>query len=65
MPEYTCSYRQLFNMFGAPGIPNEYQAVLRKGTTVVERRKFWFRRRAEKQCVRWAHLYGAAVVRDA
>ena len=64
MPEYSCSYRQLFNVFGAPGIPNEYQAELRRGGKVVERRKFWFRRRAEKQCLRWNDLYSAEIVRE-
>lgn len=61
MPGYTCSYRQLFNEFGAPGIPNEYVAVLRRDGKVLARRKFWFRHRAENQLVRWRGLYGAEV----
>ncbi len=59
MSAYTCSYRQLFNVFGAPGIPNEYEAVLFLNGEVLERRKFWFRRRAEQQLIRWKALYQA------
>ena len=62
-PNYTCSYRQLFNVFGAPGIPNEYLAELFCNGKRVESRKFWWRRKAENQCLRWVRMYGAVVER--
>lgn len=62
MSGYTCSYRQLFNVFGAPGIPNTYQATLTANGSVIERREFCFRVRAERQCLRWAQMYGARIV---
>ncbi|SHY51752.1 Uncharacterised protein [Mycobacteroides abscessus subsp. abscessus] len=61
MAKYTCSYDQLFNVFGAPGIPNTYEAVLRKRGKIVDRRTFWWRRRAEAQCLQWKRLYGASI----
>jgi hypothetical protein len=61
---YTCSYRQLFNTFGAPGIPNTYRAVLSRNGNVVIQREFHWRRRAENQCERWVRLYGARMVCD-
>lgn len=59
MSNYTCSYEQLFNVFGAPGIPNEYRATLKRDDKVIQRRTFWWRRKAENQCLRWIRLYGA------
>lgn len=67
--EYSCSYRQVFNCFGAPGIPNEYVATLywreKNGEwgRVIHRR-FWWRRRAEKQCLQWMSMYGARMTHD-
>lgn len=58
---YTCSYQQLFNCFGAPGIPNTYEAVLRKNGKQVKVRTFRWRRTAESQCLRWKELYGATI----
>lgn len=57
--EFTCSYRQLFNQFGAPGIPNTYLATLRRNNTIIQERQFHWRRKAENQCLRWVQLYGA------
>lgn len=62
MTEYHCSFRQLFTAFGAPGIPNTYRATLYRNGEPVEYRDFWWRRRAEDQCLRWQQLYGARVV---
>lgn len=56
--EFTC--RQLFNEFGAPGIPNTYRATLYRNGKHVEHRDFWWRSRAERQCQRWVSLYGAS-----
>lgn len=56
---YTFRCRQLFNVFGAPGIPNTYRASLYLNGECVESRDFWWRRKAEKQCERWVKLYGA------
>lgn len=58
---YTCTYQQIFNVFGAPGIPNEYQATLYRGAEVVEERTFWWRKKAENQCIRWRNLYDARI----
>lgn len=55
--EFTCE--QLFNVFGASGVPNTYRATLFRDGEVVERRDFWWLRRAERQCERWVRLYGA------
>jgi len=59
MGNYEFDYRQLFNQFGAPGIPNEYEATLYRDGRVVHRRRFWWRVKAERQCERWVSLYGA------
>lgn len=59
---YTCGFEQLFNVFGAPGIPNEYQATLWRDGRAVQSRKFWWRRKAENQCLRWVRLYGAEML---
>lgn len=61
MDGYTCSYRQLFNVFGAPGIPNTYRATLRFNGKKVETRDFHWRFRAERQCLRWRDLYEAVI----
>jgi hypothetical protein len=55
--EFPCG--QLFNEFGAPGIPNTYRAVLYLDGKHINCRDFWFRARAERQCQRWARLYDA------
>ena len=55
--EFTCG--QLFNVFGAPGIPNTYRATLYRNGVQVQRETFWWRYRAEKQCMRWRDMYGA------
>lgn len=55
--EFYC--RQLFNVFGAPGIPNTYRASLYRDGKCIEGHDFWSRRRAERQCERWVSLYGA------
>lgn len=63
MTGYTCSYRQTFNIFGAPGIPNTYWAVLNDPDgRLVERRRFCWRSKAERQCLRWVQMYGACMV---
>lgn len=59
MSEYTFKYKQLFNVFGAPGIPNTYEARLYRDGKLIESRTFHFRRRAERQCRTWRDLYGA------
>jgi hypothetical protein len=56
---WTFKMCQLFNEFGAPGIPNTYRATLYQDRLPVEERDFWFRSRAERQCKRWVDLYGA------
>lgn len=56
---YEFSYGQLFNVFGAPGIPNTYEAVLYRDGQVVKRHTFWWLRKAERQCAIWVTLYGA------
>lgn len=58
---YTCEYGQVLNIFGA-GIPNEYKATLRRNGKVIATRTFWWRRRAENQCLRWKQLYDAVMV---
>ncbi|MBT2266434.1 hypothetical protein [Rhodococcus erythropolis] len=60
MSAYTFTCRQLFNVFGAPGIPNTYEACLYKDGKAIQWRQFHFRRKAERQCERWHSLYGAA-----
>lgn len=55
--EFTC--RQLFNVCGAPGIPNTYRATLYRNGKPFRSQDFWWRRRAEDQCVRWREMYGA------
>ena len=55
--EFTC--RQLFNIWGAPGIPNTYRASLYRNGRRIKHRDFWSWRRAERQCMRWRALYGA------
>lgn len=55
--EFRC--RQLFNVFGAPGIPNTYRASLYRDGKLVQSRDFWFWSKAERQCQRWVELYGA------
>jgi len=59
MNKYTFTWEQLFNVFGAPGIPNTYRARLYRDGKLYESRDFWWRARAENQCARWAALYGA------
>ena len=59
MSVYTFTCRQVFNVFGAPGIPATYRATLYRNGEKVRHRDFWTMRRAEKQCARWASLYGA------
>lgn len=59
MSKYFCDYQQLFNCFGAPGIPSTYEAVLYKNGKRVKTRTFHWRRNAERQCLRWVELYGA------
>ena len=59
MSDYTFTCKQLFNVFGAPGIPNTYRAALYRDGKRVKYRDFWFRRKAENQCMRWAAMYGA------
>ncbi|WP_236740388.1 hypothetical protein, partial [Mycobacteroides abscessus] len=49
--DYACYYKQLFNVFGAPGIPNTYEAVLKRYGRVIHRETFWRRKSAEKQCI--------------
>ena len=56
---YTFTCEQLFNVFGAPGIPNEYRVTLYKDGREVERHTFWFRRKAERQCLQWRRMYDA------
>lgn len=58
-PRYTFEYEQLFNVFGAPGIPNTYRATLYRNGKVYEERDFHFRVRAESQCMKWVALYQA------
>lgn len=58
---YHCEYRQLFNVFGAPGIPNTYEAVLLRNGKVVERKTFWWVAKAKNQCREWREKYGAAI----
>lgn len=58
---YTCNYRQLFNEFGAPGIPNTYEATLFKNGKRVKSRTYHWRRNAESQCLRWKQLHDATV----
>lgn len=62
---YTFTCRQLFNVFGAPGIPNTYRATLYRHDRRVQTRDFWWWRKAEAQCERWARLYGARPRGDA
>lgn len=57
--KYTFKWGQLFNVFGAPGIPNTYLATLYRNGKVYEERYFYFRGRAEKQCMKWIVMYGA------
>lgn len=64
MADYTCSYRQLFNTFGAPGIPNTYRATLRLDGRKVTERDYHWRRRAENQCLRWVQMYNARMEDD-
>lgn len=59
--EFTC--KQLFNVFGAPGIPNTYRATLYRGGREVEHRDFWFWSKAERQCERWRSLFDARPAR--
>ncbi|OZE35663.1 hypothetical protein CH259_16700 [Rhodococcus sp. 05-2254-4] len=59
MSEYTFSYSQLFNVFGAPGIPNTYEARLYRDGRCIKSRTFWWRSKAESQCMKWRALYGA------
>lgn len=49
-------------MFGAPGIPNTYEAVLKRYGRVIHRETFWRRKSAEKQCIAWKRLYDAVVL---
>lgn len=63
MYEFTC--KQLFNEFGAPGIPNLYRATLYRDGKRVQHRDFWWWRKAERQCERWARMYGAVPRGDA
>jgi len=60
--EFSC--KQLFNVFGAPGIPNTYRATLFRDGKKYDHRDFCFRYRAEKQCKRWVDLYGAKPVAE-
>ncbi|WP_100458482.1 hypothetical protein [Mycobacteroides abscessus] len=60
--DYACYYKQLFNVFGAPGIPNTYEAVLKRYGRVIHRETFWRRKSAEKQCIAWKRLYDAVVL---
>jgi len=57
-----CSYEQLFNCFGAAGIPNTYEATLWKSGKRVKSRTFHRRRSAENQCLRWIELHQAVFV---
>lgn len=57
--EYTFDYGQLFNVFGAPGIPNTYEACLYRNGKLVLREIFHWRRKAEAQCMKWRQLYDA------
>lgn len=59
---YQFSCRQLFNQFGAPGIPNTYRATLFSDGRVIEKHDFWWRSKAEQQCFRWVVLYGATPI---
>lgn len=62
MAEYEFTCEQLFNVFGAPGIPNTYRATLYRDGRRVDFRDFWWRHRAENQCVRWQAMYGASPI---
>lgn len=60
MSDYTFACRQVFNVWGAPGIPSTFRATLYRDDRIVQRRDFsWSIHRAEKQCERWSRLYGA------
>lgn len=59
MSHYEYEWGQLFNVFGAPGIPNTYRATLYRNGKVVEEHDFWWRSRAEKRCLLWQRLYNA------
>lgn len=56
---YTFSYSQLFNVFGAPRIPNTYEACLYRDGRLIKRATFWWRHKAEAQCMKWRALYDA------
>lgn len=59
---YTCEWYQLFNIFGAPGIPNTYRAVLYdEDGDVREVEHFHFKKRAKAQCREWRDDYGAVI----
>lgn len=58
-PEFTFEWHQLFNIFGAPGIPNTYEATLYRNNRIYKVVTFHFRGKAERQCEKWVRLYGA------
>jgi hypothetical protein len=60
--EYTFEYYQLFNCFGAPGIPNTYRCLLYRDGETVAVRDIGLEWRAIRQCRRWVDLYGAKAV---
>ena len=60
---YTCEWYQLFNVFGAPGIPNTYAAVLYDGEGYVRAvERFHWKKRAKAQCREWREDYGAKIL---
>ncbi|MBM4469877.1 hypothetical protein GS982_19975 [Rhodococcus hoagii] len=61
--EFRC--RQVFNVFGAPGIPNTYEACLYRDGRRIKRVTSWRRRKVEQQCIVWRDLYDAVPKGDA
>ena len=59
---YTFKCTQLFNTFGAPGVPAEFELKLYRDGRKVEKRTVLSRWRAERIMRKWAKWYGAGPV---